>query len=389
VRLTARRPYDPPVSGGTTSKLTFWRRRAVALLGVGTVGAALWVALGDGTSSGDGTGGGPDASKLTRAELAGERLVTGFPGRRAPRKVVRMIRGGKLAGVILFSENLGGRHHARKLIRRLQKIKRPAKLRDPLLVMIDQEGGVVKRLSGPPDSSAQAMGRRGPAYSRRQGAKTARNLRSVGVNVNLAPVLDVGRGGSAIRAQHRSFGSKPRRVIRTAIPFATAMQRRGVAATGKHFPGLGAAPEDTDFAVQRIRLRRSELRRVDEKPYRAFTARHGDVVMISTAIYPHLSRKPAAFARAIATGELRDRIGFEGVSISDALETVSARDFGGPAKVGVAAARAGTDLLLFTDHDAAAHAGRALRKRLRSGRLSRGSFERSAQRVLDLRASLP
>jgi beta-N-acetylhexosaminidase len=370
-------------------RLTFWRRRAVALLSVGAVGAALWVALGDGTSAGDGISGASAASELTKAELAGERLVTGFGGPRPPQKVVRMIRRGELAGVILFSENLGSRHHARRLIRGLEAIKRPPGLRDPLLVMIDQEGGLVKRLSGPPDSSAQAMGRRGPAYSRRQGAKTARNLRSVGVNVNLAPVLDVGRRGSAIRAQHRSFGGKPRRVIRTAIPFATAMQRRGVAATGKHFPGLGAAPEDTDFAVQRIRLRRSELRRVDEKPYRAFTARHGDVVMISTAIYPHLSRKPAAFARAIATGELRDRIGFEGVSISDALETVSARDFGGPAKVGVAAARAGTDLLLFTDHDAAAHAGRALRKRLRSGRLSRGSFERSAQRVLDLRASLP
>ena len=201
-------------------------------------------------------------------------------------------------------------------------------------------------------------------------------------------MLDVGRPGSAIRAQHRSFGGKPARVIRTAIPFATAMQARGVAATGKHFPGLGAASQDTDFAVQRIQLRRSELRRTDEKPYREFTAEQGDLVMISTAIYPHLSSKPAAFARPIATGELRDRLGFGGVSISDALETVSARDFGGPAKVGVAAARAGTDLLLFTRFEAAAHAERALVRKLRSGGLGRASFEQSAQRVLDLRARL-
>ena len=299
-----------------------------------------------------------------------------------------MIRRGELAGVILFSENLGTRNHARRLIRRLEGVRRPPKLRDPLLVMIDQEGGLVKRLAGPPDSSAQTMGRRGPAYSRRQGAKTARSLRSVGVNVNLAPVLDVGRPGSAIRAQHRSFGGTARRVKRTAIPFATAMQRRGVAATGKHFPGLGAAPEDTDFAVQRIRLRRRELRRIDERPFRAFVAHDGDMVMISTAIYTHFSRKPAAFSKRIATGELRDRLGFAGVSISDALETVSARDFGGPAKVGVAAARAGTDLLLFTDQRGAARAGRALRRGLRSGKLVRGPFEASVQRVLDLRARL-
>jgi len=113
------------------------------------------------------------------------------------------------------------------------------------------------------------------------------------------------------------------------------------------------------------------------------------VVMISTAIYTHFSRSPAAFSKRLATGELRDRLGFDGVSISDALETVSARNFGGPGKVGAAAARAGTDLLLFTDYRDAARAHRALRRRLRAGRLGRRGFERSVQRVLDLRARLP
>jgi beta-N-acetylhexosaminidase len=336
----------------------------------------------------DGTTGGTDAADLTARRLAGGRLVAGFEGRHPPRAVKRMIGEGRVAGVILFSDNLGSRDHARRLIRRLQAIHRPKGLRDPLLVMLDQEGGLVKRLSGAPEASAQAMGRRGADYSRHQGARTARNLKRAGVNVDLAPVLDVGRRGSAIRAQHRSFGGKPRRVIRTAIPFASAIEGRGVAATGKHFPGLGVAAENTDIAVQRIRLKRGELRRIDERPYRAFVASDGDMVMISTAIYTHFSRKPAAFSKQIATRELRHRLGFEGVSISDALETVSARRFGGPAKVGVAAAKAGTDLLLFTDHHGAARAGRALRRKLRSGKLARGPFEDSVQRVLDLRARL-
>jgi beta-N-acetylhexosaminidase len=336
----------------------------------------------------DGTAVEPDADDLAVRRLAGQRLVTGFEGRHPPRAVKRMIGDGRVAGVILFSDNIRSRDHARRLIRRLQAIRRPKGLRDPLLVMVDQEGGVVKRLSGAPQASAQAMGRRGADFSRRQGARTARNLERVGVNVDLAPVLDVGRPGSAIRAQRRSFGGKPRRVIRTAIPFASAIERRGVAATGKHFPGLGAAAESTDVAVQRIRLKRSELRRIDERPYRAFIAGGGDLVMISTAIYTHFSRKPAAFSSRIATRELRRRLGFRGVSITDALDTVSARHFGGPATVGVAAAKAGTDLLLFTDHRGAARAGRALRRALRSGRLARGAFEDSVQRVLDLRASL-
>ena len=149
-----------------------------------------------------------------------------------------MVREGRVAGVILFSDNLGSRSHARRLISRLQAIHRPKGLRDPLLVMIDQEGGLVKRLSGAPEASAQAMGRRGAGYSRHQGALTARNLKRVGVNVDLAPVLDVGRPGSAIRAQRRSFAGRPRRVRRVAIPFATALER-GRGCDRQALPGFG------------------------------------------------------------------------------------------------------------------------------------------------------
>jgi beta-N-acetylhexosaminidase len=166
------------------------------------------------------------------------------------------------------------------------------------------------------------------------------------------------------------------------------MQKRGVAAAAKHFPGLGAAAENTDFAVQRIGLSKRVLRRVDEAPYRRFVAIDGGLVMLSSAIYPSYSGNPAAFAKAIATAELRVRLGFGGVSITDALGTVAVRAFGGPARAGIAAARAGTDLLLFTDNQSAGRAYRALRRNLRAGALGRPRFERSAQRVLVLRHRL-
>ena len=108
--------------------------------------------------------------------------------------------------------------------------------------------------------------------------------------------------------------------------------------------------------------------------------------MLSTAIYPAFSPKPAAFARSIATGELRRRIGFGGVSITDALESAAVGDFGGPAVAARAAAAAGTDLLLFTDYRAAAAAGRALLRLLRGRPSARADFESSAARVLRLRA---
>jgi beta-N-acetylhexosaminidase len=113
------------------------------------------------------------------------------------------------------------------------------------------------------------------------------------------------------------------------------------------------------------------------------------MVMLSTAIYPALSGKPAALSRAVATGELRDRLGFQGVSISDSLGSVSARAVGGPAKTALAAASAGTDLMLFTDLGDAARAQRALARGLGNSSLDRAEFQTSVDRVLALRAAQP
>ena len=362
------------------------RRIAVGAASVLAVAAfAFGVALGDDSE--------PEptvtaASRLSLAELAGQRVVAGFGGTEVPPVLARTIRSGEIAGVILFAENLPSRSAGRRLVRRLQAIPRPPGLRDPLLVMVDQEGGLVKRIAGPPSASAEEMGGRGAAFSRRQGGATAANLRDVGIGVDLAPVLDVARPGGTIAETGRGFGSTPARVSATGVAFAEGLQGGGVVATAKHFPGLGAARQNTDFAVERIGLSKATLRRVDEAPFRRFVEVGGEMVMLSTAIYPALSPKPAAFARSIATGELRSRLGFRGVSITDAMEAVAVRDFGGAAKAGTAAVRAGTDLLLFADFHAASRARRALQRGLRSTALSRGPFEASVGRVLRLRHGL-
>ncbi|HEX3239895.1 MAG TPA: glycoside hydrolase family 3 N-terminal domain-containing protein [Solirubrobacterales bacterium] len=364
------------------------RRRRLAfgvLIGLALAAFALGAALGDGPA--------PEqvevASTLPASQLAGQRLVAGLGDNEVTPRLREAIRGGRIAGVVLFAANFPTRAAGRKLIARLQAIRRPRALRDPLLIMVDQEGGLVKRVSGAPTASARQMGNRGAAYSRDQGRRTAANLRDLGVNVDLAPVLDVARPGGTIAATERGFGATAANVEATAIPFAEALQAGGVAATAKHFPGFGAAGENTDFAVEEIELSKAKLRAVDEAPFAAFAAAGGDLVMLSTAIYPAFSDKPAAFARPIATTELRGRLGFEGVSVTDALGTVAVQDFGGPAAAGLAAARAGTDLLLFNDLPQAESAWRALVQKLRSHQLGRQAFEQSAQRVLDLRAELP
>jgi beta-N-acetylhexosaminidase len=260
--------------------------------------------------------------------------------------------------------------------------------RYPLLVMTDQEGGLVKRLPGAPAASAAVMGSRGPAFSRRQGRLTGRNLRNAGINVNLAPVVDVARPGGNIAVTDRGFGSTVKSVVRTALPFATAMEAAGTAATAKHFPGLGSVKVNTDDAVQRVGLSKAALRKVDEAAYRPFIRAGVDLVMVGTAIYPAFSGKPAAFEKKIVTGELRRRLGFSGVTVTDALGTVAARSFGGARKLTPSAARAGVDLMLFTDFRAALRGQDSIADRLRSGRLNRAGFRASVDRILRLRSRL-
>jgi beta-N-acetylhexosaminidase len=337
-----------------------------------------------------GTGDPPSnrAAGLSDDQLAGARVIAGFRGRRAPNELRSMISAGQLSGVIIFDRNVGGRRSIRGLIAELQAIPRPAEVSQPLLIAVDQEGGLVRRLPGPPKPSAKEIGARGPAFAERIGRATGESLASMGVNADLAPVLDIGRRGRAIEEEGRAFARRAGAVARLGGAFAHGLSAGGIAATAKHFPGLGRASINTDDAVQRIRASATALRRADERPFGSFVRSGGAMVMLSNAIYPAFSGKPAAFSGAVATGELRERLGFGGVSITDGLGGAAARAFGGPARTATAAARAGTDLVLFTDLGSAAEAQRALAAALRSGSIPRAEFEESVARVLALRSRL-
>jgi beta-N-acetylhexosaminidase len=327
---------------------------------------------------------------LTLRQLVGQRMIYSYDGTTPPARLRARISRGEVGGIILFRDNVGSRARLRVNVRSLQAIRRPAGLRDPLLVMIDQEGGQVKRLGGAPSRSPAQLGRIGSAsLARREGRATAANLRDVGVNVNLAPLADVGRPGSFQARTGRSYSSNPTRVSAMVVAFVRGMQERGVAGTLKHFPGVGTITANEDDAAQTVGLTLSRLRRIDEAPFVAGARAGVKLVMTSTAIYPALSRRPAMFSPRISTTELRGHAGFRGVAITDDINVVALRRFGSAAVNGRESIQAGNDLLLYAGgYATAAASADALVRDARAGRFDMEAMRDSVRRILALRAEL-
>ncbi|MFJ9843130.1 glycoside hydrolase family 3 N-terminal domain-containing protein [Kitasatospora sp. NPDC101155] len=327
-------------------------------------------------------------------QLAGRRIVLSYPGSTPPPGVLQAIREGRAAGVILFRDNVTSQ--LAEVVTQLKQAATEAPHPRPLLLMTDQEGGKVRRLPGAPELSARGTGSAPDplAAAVDSGTGAAATLTGAGLNVNLAPVLDVyDTPDNFIDHFERSYGQDPDRVGELGSAFLTAQQGRGVAATAKHFPGLGSAAQDenTDLRPVTLPVPLSQLRTRGEAPYRAAITAGVRLVMASWAIYPALDPDhPAGLSPTVIQGELRDRLGFDGVTITDALEAGALTAFGDTGTRAVTAAAAGMDLLLCSDRDPqqAEDAAAALAAALDSGRLDRAAFAEAVTRVDALRDAL-
>ncbi|MFD1049335.1 glycoside hydrolase family 3 N-terminal domain-containing protein, partial [Kibdelosporangium lantanae] len=215
------------------------------------------------------------AAKLTSRQQAGQRVVYSYAGLTPPPELLQGIRDGEVAGVIFFKENITGIDQIHGVVDQLNTANQQSPVKAPLLLMTDQEGGLVRRLPGAPVLSAKQVGQASNpiAAAEESGTTAGENLRSAGMNVNLAPVLDVYRQpGDFLDQFQRSYSQDPATVKDLGRGFVTAQQRiTGVAATGKHFPGLGsaAAQENTDLGPVTLNVPLDTLRTVDEQPYTA------------------------------------------------------------------------------------------------------------------------
>ena len=305
-----------------------------------------------------------------------------------PDELLARVRQGKAAGVLWYGENLPDVTIAARNSAAIQKAAIAAPDAAPAIVATDQEGGDIRRIPGPPESSAQMLGTQGPATIRDQAKAAAVTLRQWGVNVNLAPVADVAWTGSFEESQARSFGTDPTAVGADVVAFVRGLHDGGVAATLKHFPGLGAATTNTDVAPSVVDIPADLLRSTDLPPFTAGIGAGVDLVMVSSAQYPTLDPAPAVVSRPIVTDLLRRQLAFAGVIVSDAFDTNALAAVGPIGNATVAAANAGVDLFISRHAPPCAQIQEALAAAITDGRIPRADAEAAYTRIMQLRRGL-
>ena len=319
-------------------------------------------------------------------DVVGERLMFGLPGPTLRDEDVSLFRDTRAAGLILYRRNFDSPAGLLRLLASLESA-----LGRRLLVATDHEGGRVVMLGGAttifPDNLA--VGTAGEeAFAHRQGFVEARELRRLGVDLNLAPVLDVLTERYSPNIGIRSYGKDPGVVARCGAARIRGMKRGGASACAKHFPGKGHAPLDAHLALPTIESTWAEMRETHLPPFLEAIAAGVDCVMTSHPVYPNLdpARVPATFSRPIVEDCLRNQLGFRGVIVSDDLEMGAIAESWTVGEAAVRAARAGHDLLLACHTEAAQRAVAAgLLDAYRADRLPRRGLEAAVERVRRLR----
>ncbi len=284
-------------------------------------------------------------------KLVGARLVIGIPGTGITPEIVRHFQELHAGGLILYRINFESPGQLKKLLTDLEEA-----LGRRLLVMADHEGGRVimfrEGITVFPDNLA--LGTTGKVdYARRQGEIEAQELRRLGLDVNLGPVLDVLTPAYSPNIGIRSYGEDWRLVAEMGAARITAMQQHGLSACAKHFPGKGHAPVDAHLGLPTIQSTWEEMEAVHLRPFMKAIEAGVDLVMSSHPYYPNLDPEPgkiATFSRRIIYDYLRKELDFQGVIASDDLEMGAVKALCPIGEAGVLAAAAGHDLLLVC-HD--------------------------------------
>jgi len=259
-------------------------------------------------------------------ELAGQRIMAGFEGRFFNDELEHLIRKLKIGGLILFTVNINNPEQVRDLCDNAQACARAEGV-PPLFIAIDQEGGVVARLKAPQFKTFPGN----PFISTRKEARSmakamAEELKMLGINMNLAPVMDIAPKGFDSIMASRVFPGGPDEVAKLGTSVIETLQENGIMACAKHFPGIGRTILDSHFELPLLNADRKLLESSDLIPFAAAAEADVAAMMLSHILYPKLDPIwPASLSPKIAGDLLRKELGFKGVSMTDDLDMKAVR----------------------------------------------------------------
>ncbi len=328
--------------------------------------------------------------RLSLEQKIGQRLLFGIPGTRVGERTRRLVREGLLGGVLLTKQNIAGREQLSRFTTELQELAGQSHPPIGLLVAVDQEGGRVSRLDldrlsrFPPPHDWAGYG--DPFYIEAVAYITAREALQLGCNLNLAPVLDLYALGDGTIIGDRSMGSEASEVAALGLAYLAGARRAGMAAAIKHFPGHGRTVVDTHQKLAVLEVDGETLWNHDLLPFRLAIEDSVEAVMTAHILYPRLDPDyPVTLSEKILRGLLRERLGFEGVVISDDIEMGALAGNYPTREIMKRAILAGVDVILAVGGLDALKLIGEVKGLVRSGELSEEQIEEGVRRVLRLK----
>lgn len=317
---------------------------------------------------------------LTLRERIGQLFMVAAYSNKGPEhqaNIERLIQEQNIGGLIFFQ---GGPRRQVKLTEHYQGISEV-----PLMIGMDAEWGLSMRLDSTIEYPRQmALGAiRNEALVRRMGRQIGLQCRRLGVHINFAPVMDVNNNPQNPVINERSFGEDPYRVARKGIAYAKGLQDAGVLATAKHFPGHGDTDADSHHALPRIMHDRDRLDSVELFPFQRAVQRGVGGMMVAHLNVPALdstSKSVSTLSKPIVTDLLKKKMGFEGLSFTDALNMKAVSERYPPGKVEMKAFEAGNDVLLFPEN--VPEAIERIMQAVKEGRISKERVNESCRKIL-------
>lgn len=290
-------------------------------------------------------------NKLSPEELVGQTIHIAIPSKTVDAVAIEEIKNTKPGGIILFGKNLGKREEILSLTDNLQKAATEEKL-PPFLISTDQEGGRVFRVKDGVTAypGAMAVGQTGnEAWGKTVGFVTSYELRKLGINFLFAPVLDINNNPFNPVINTRSFGSDITRVNTVGVAYEQGARLGGALPVIKHFPGHGDTTVDSHLGLPIINRTLSELESLELVPFKKAIESGAEAVMTAHIVYPLIDEKyPATLSKKILTGILREKLRFDGIIITDAMEMHAISKNYEKERPGVLTILAGANIVLLT-----------------------------------------